>query len=420
MSLSRTATIYSFSNEVAPEAHFPLPAGLLRNRGGQRMGVTRVFLRRQAPGLQWLLLILLSVLMAGIFTLARLPAALLMGPMAAAILLSTSGVSLRVPPFFHVASQAVIGTMIARILTPSILVSLRTEGGILLGVVLATVAASSFLGWLLGRLRVFQGSTAIWGLSPGAASVMMVMAEAYGADARLVAFMQYLRVAVVVTVASLVVRFRLSLPPATPGGGGWLASVSLGPFGETLLVAGAGAVAGRLLKVPAGSMLVPMILGAFLQAGGFLSITLPPELLAVSYALLGWGIGLGFTRPILRHALRALPRMLLAIFALVAFSGALAFLLVTVLGMDSLTAFLATSPGGMDSVAIIAASGAPVDTSFIMALQTMRFLAVLVVGPILSRFLADRMAVVPPPLSPVSSPPDPVLERVREEEDELD
>ena len=47
------------------------------------------------------------------------------------------------------------------------------------------------------------------------------------------------------------------------------------------------------------------------------------------------------------------------------------------LGIDPLTAYLATSPGGMDSVAIIAAASDRVDISFVMALQTARFLIVL-------------------------------------------
>ena len=150
----------------------------------------------------WSLLLLLSVGLSLLFSLARLPASLLMGPMVAAIILATRGMALRISPLLHLGSQAVIGTMIARMLTPSILGSLRTQWPLLLLVVFSTIAAASFLGWLLGRLRILPGTTAIWGLSPGAASVMMVMAEAYGADARLVAFMQYLRVVVVVTVAS--------------------------------------------------------------------------------------------------------------------------------------------------------------------------------------------------------------------------
>ena len=57
------------------------------------------------------------------------------------------------------------------------------------------------------------------------------------------------------------------------------------------------------------------------------------------------------------------------------------------LGIDPLTAYLATSPGGMDSVAIIAAASDSVDISFVMALQSARFLIVLLLGPSLARLV---------------------------------
>jgi uncharacterized membrane protein AbrB (regulator of aidB expression) len=60
------------------------------------------------------------------------------------------------------------------------------------------------------------------------------------------------------------------------------------------------------------------------------------------------------------------------------------------LGTDPLTAYLATSPGGMDSIAIIASS-TNVDTPFIMAMQTVRFLLVLFVGPPASKFVATKL-----------------------------
>ncbi|CDX31650.1 hypothetical protein MPLSOD_140293 [Mesorhizobium sp. SOD10] len=76
----------------------------------------------------------------------------------------------------------------------------------LLGVVIATVAASSLLGWLISRWRILPGTTAVWGSSPGAATAMVLMAGAFGADQRLVAFMQYLRVIFVSMTAALVAK----------------------------------------------------------------------------------------------------------------------------------------------------------------------------------------------------------------------
>ena len=64
-----------------------------------------------------------------------------------------------------------------------------------------------------------------------------------------------------------------------------------------------------------------------------------------------------------------------------AFCGGLALLLSHELGIDPLTAYLATSPGGLDSVAIIAAASDSVDLSFVMALQSARLLFVLAVRP---------------------------------------
>jgi membrane AbrB-like protein len=245
----------------------------------------------------------------------------------------------------------------------------------------------------MSRWGVLPGSTAIWGTSPGAASAMMIMAEAYGADAQTVALMQYLRVVFVATAASLIARFWL-------GGAGaahpvvWLAAIRLPAFIETMALAAAGAVAGRLLRLPAGPLLTPLAVGAVLHGFSLIDIELPQPLLAIAYALIGWSIGLGFTRSILMHAWRALPQIILSILVLIGFCWLLAILLTAFVGADPLTAYLATSPGGMDTVAIIASSS-NVDLPFVMAMQTTRFVIVLLLGPMLARALADRASRAP-------------------------
>jgi uncharacterized protein len=75
---------------------------------------------------------------------------------------------------------------------------------VFLGVVALSIIASAGGGWVMSRFRIIPGTTAVWGMLPGGATVMMLMAEAYGADSRLVAFMQYLRVVMVAAAASVV------------------------------------------------------------------------------------------------------------------------------------------------------------------------------------------------------------------------
>ena len=62
-------------------------------------------------------------------------------------------------------------------------------------------------------------------------------------------------------------------------------------------------------------------------------------------------------------------------------------------GIDPLTAYLATSPGGADSIAIIAAS-TDVDVSFVMAMQTVRLLVVLFAAPYITKIIADPIGRV--------------------------
>ncbi len=249
------------------------------------------------------------------------------------------------------------------------------------------VVASAALGWVISRLRILQDTTAVWGLLPGAAPVMILMAEAYGADAELVAFMQYLRVVLVAVTASVIARFWVHVPAGAVPSVAWFPPVHWLPFADSLLIIGASFLATRVPKLPAGVLLAAMVIGGVAHVGGYSALELPPWFLAVGYALIGWSVGLKFTGEVLAAAARALPPCPASITVLILFCGALAALLVQALGVDPLTAYLATSPGGADSVAIIAAS-TRVDASFVMSLQSARFLMILMVGPALSRFVA--------------------------------
>lgn len=345
----------------------------------------------RAPLLQWTVLLAASGLAAALLGLAGLPAVFLLGPMLAAIACGVAGASVQPAKPLFAAAQGVVGVLIAHAVEPSIIGFFLADWPLIAASVLATVAASSLLGWLISRWRILPGSTAVWGSSPGAATAMVLMAEAFGADARLVAFMQYLRVIFVSGAAALVAA--LFLPPAPEGAAQapWLPTIDAQAFGATVLTAAAGGLLGRLLRLPSPFFLGSMLLGIALHLGLNVQFQLPPWLLGLSYAVIGWRIGLSFTGPVLRHAARVLPQVAASILALMLFCGLTALLLHEALGLDPLTAYLATSPGGMDSIAIIAAASGQVDLSFVMALQTARFLFVLLAGPALARLVVRSL-----------------------------
>ncbi|NDP37413.1 MAG: AbrB family transcriptional regulator [Rhodoferax sp.] len=347
---------------------------------------------RLKPALWWSVLLFISAILGWALTALHLPAGVLLGCMLAGIVLSSRDIRLGVPSPLFVLAQGVLGCLMAQSLQPATLVKVANDWPIFLGATVSLIAASAGLGWLLMRRQVFPGTTAVWGLAPGAASAMVVMAESYGADVRLVAFMQYLRVAVVTAVAALVAHFWTTQSAPLAAEVHWFAVINPGNLGWTLLLAFAVSSIARWRRIPGGAMVAPLVLGAALQAMGWLVIELPPALLALSYAVIGWSIGLRFTRSILLHALRALPAVLGSIVALMAVGLLIAVGLTQLAGYDPLTSYLASSPGGADSVAIIAATSA-VDAGFVMAMQLARFLMVLVLGPRVSKFVATQSRI---------------------------
>ncbi|MDE2167966.1 MAG: AbrB family transcriptional regulator [Sphingomonadales bacterium] len=339
---------------------------------------------------RWALLLALSLIFTGGLELIRIPAALLLGPMLGAVLMAMRGGTVHIArPLFYLA-QGCVGVMIASNLPAAVLPVIAARWPIFLVATLSTLVAAGALGWSLARSGLLPGTTAIWGSSPGAATAMTLMCEDYGADMRLVAFMQYLRVACCASLAALVARF-LGVPVGHP-----VAVVSAAfdtrGFILTLAIILLGSMAGVRAKIPAGAMLVPMVIGMAVKLAGpvmpdWAMLVLPTPFLALCYAIVGWGIGNRFSPDVVAYAARALPRVLGSILALMLLCAGMAAVLVRVAGVDPLTAYLATSPGGADSVSIIA-TATRVDVPFVIAMQVARFFLVLLTGPMLARHLS--------------------------------
>ena len=127
---------------------------------------------------RWCLLILVSVPLVLFLESVHLPAALLLGPMLAGILLGAADGTVRMPRLVFALAQGGIGCMIARSITPSTLSEIGTDWPIFLAGVVAVIVASNGLGWLLARRQVLPGTSAVSASSPRSATAMVLMAEA--------------------------------------------------------------------------------------------------------------------------------------------------------------------------------------------------------------------------------------------------
>jgi membrane AbrB-like protein len=301
---------------------------------------------------------------------------------------------LAVPDRGFAAAQAVTGVTLGAYLQSS---ALHAVGRSWLPVLLASAATlllSLAAGVALARITATDTRTAALGMVAGGASGIVGMADDLGGDDRLVAFMQYARVLLVVLLTPLLVPVAFSGHHAASA-----ASIGGGPvFGHpadwavTVALAVAGAVVARRIHLPGGTLLGPMILsGAVTLAsigGGFV---VPPVLREVAFAAIGLRIGLRFTVATVRLVGRLLVPVTLCILALLVACFGLAVLLALTTPASLLDAYLATTPGGLYAVLAVA-FGAGANTTFIIAVQGLRVLVMVLLAPVMVRWLIPRAA----------------------------
>ncbi|GAD89080.1 MULTISPECIES: AbrB family transcriptional regulator [Vibrio] len=335
-----------------------------------------------------------ACLLAGVlFDSVHIPAATLLGPMLAAIVFSFYKCSVKTPKSAIYLIQSVIGLMAGRVLDLSILKPFLSIWWIFVGVALVVLLACQLMGYSLAKLRILPGSTAIWGCAPGGASAMVVMAESYGNDPSLVAFMQYLRVVMVSLLAATVAHF-LAIGAAQSTQlhiQHWLDPHPLLAVLETLFIIVATSYLGVKSRLPAGCFLVSIFVSAFCVNSGVAVLEVPEWILDIAYLVLGVSIGMRFSPEIVKQALFALPKILLSILGLISLCGLVAVLLVQVFHVSPLTAYLATTPGGLDAVTAIALSShTQVNLGFVMSMQIVRLLMVVLLAPHMAQFASKR------------------------------
>ena len=296
-----------------------------------------------------------------------------------------------VPPVVFVAAQAVTGVALGAYVRSS---SLAALGHAWLPVTLVsagTLGLSIAVGAALGHFTSIDAPTGALGMVAGGASGIVAMADELGADDRFVAFMQYLRVLIVVLLTPLFIT--VAFPGHHEGGGSAAVGPTLGDGKGWLLglgIAVAGALLARLARVTAGSLLGPMILSAAVTlAVPHGEFTVPPLLQQSAFALIGLQVGLRFTSDTVRELGRLVLPVVVCIAALLVGSFGLAILLELTTSVTLLDAYLATTPGGLYAVLAVA-FGAGANTTFILAVQGLRLLVMVLLAPVVVRSLTRR------------------------------
>ena len=336
------------------------------------------------------LLLFGAIGLAFLLRAVHLPAAWLFGPLVvSAVFAVREWEAVHLPNSTYFAAQAVIGTALGAGFSPSTLSILPRHFGIFLFAVVFILLTSLLNGWILARQTRLSPATAFLGTMPGGAGAMAAMSDSLQADTRLVLTIQYVRLLIILASLALfgsVVNhhlFSASAPVVTPVAAPD-AAFKWWKLGVLLLLAGAGWIAGTKTPIPAGSFLVPTLLYFFLTLGGIKPGPWPWPILAGAYVVMGLQIGGRFhpsTIALIRTVI--LPVVGTTLLLLVA-SLVLAWVVAREMGLDLASAYLAATPGGLDSVAAVATE-LHVDTTIVLAMHLVRLLCVLIFGPWLVR-----------------------------------
>ncbi len=266
---------------------------------------------------------------------------------------------LALPMPIRTAFIPVIGVSIGAAFTPDILEDLGRWWPTLLALVLYIPAAHAMAYAIAIRAGGIDKPTAYYGTMPGGFIESMTLGEEAGADAAMLAVLQFLRL--ILCIVFIPIGFSLATGHAVGSASGAVIGGGSHVLTATdwliLFLSGlVGAVGARKLRLPAGIITGPILVSGAVHLLGWVEGAPPRLLIDITQLVVGTTLGA-------RFAGRS-PRILLTGFRLSAVNIALTLILALgfSLSMHGLVGerweavFLAFAPGGLAEMALIALS----------------------------------------------------------------
>lgn len=305
------------------------------------------------------------------------------------------------------AAQGVLGVYTGLMVRDISLSALGSHWPVVIAVAISTLILSVAGGALLGLHRDVSPLTGGLALVAGGSSGLVAIAKELGGDDRVVAAVQYLRVALITAAMPVVVT--VFFHSGTAHGAQTTQAHSLPVYFTLPLIAAivaVGAAAGRSIRLPGAGLIGPMAITIALEFSGLTTnFTVPMVLVQAGIMMIVWQTLLEFDRESLRAIRRILPGAFALIMVLNLVAAGLGVVLAHVAGLSMLDGYLATSPGGIYAV-LGTAAGSGSNVAFVMASQVIRVVLMLLAAPFIARlfirFTPER-AVAAPTLIPVAA-----------------
>lgn len=306
--------------------------------------------RERLPGL--LRALAVGIPAGALFDWLDTPIPWLIGPMIAVAAVNLCGVRIAPVPYGRQAGQMLIGSAVSLYFTPPVVAALLAHIGAIAAGTASAFAIGGLGAMVLGRLSGIDAKSAFFSSIPGGAMAMTVLAERAGAMIPPVAVAHSLRVSILVIVLPFALTYGnipMDIVPYRP-------SLALDIPVLALWLAGGVFVgwAAEKCRVQNGYLLAPIVLGALLTANEVPLSTVPHWLIQASQLLFGLILGARYERAFFRRYRLFVPFALVNAVFIIAASVAAALGIAWAFGLDPATMIIATAPGGMPEMTIVA------------------------------------------------------------------
>ena len=324
-----------------------------------------------------------------LFAWLKMPLAWMLGAMTATTIAALFGLPVRMHLGTRAAVSTILGVLLGATFTPALLSQVlawpMTLGSLIVYIVVSLALGILWFTRVIGTDRV----TGFFAAAPGGVNEMVLVGGRMGGDERVISLNHALRIMLVVSIVPIWMRLSADsvLPVTVAGsnGGSWTAT-------DVALLVGCALVGyplGKALRLPAAGLLGPMILSAIVHIAGFTEAKPPAVLVAAAQVVLGAGIGARFVGTSWRSVVQMLGQGLGMTAILLGLSTAAALILSQVTDYPFSTLLLAFAPGGIVEMSIVAlAIGS--DVAFIATHQVARLAIVMVLAPLVFRWLSGR------------------------------
>ena len=325
-----------------------------------------------------------------LFNLLGLPLAWMIGAMCFTTVAALAGAPLRGPERLREVMVTVLGLMLGSTFTPEVLDRLGHWVISLTSLLLFVAAVAVSIGLVLHRYAGFGPITAFFSATPGGLIVMVLTGGALGGDERTISLMHSMRLLMTVLVIPFWFQLFHGYQPggaAAAAAGAEMTAVDAGVLG---LCAVLGYWAAKRARIPAHSLIGPMILSALVHVSGFTAARPPAEAVAVAQVVIGTAVGCRFAGIPVRRILDVLVTGAASTVFMMGAALVCALALAKTTGLPFPALVLAFAPGGLAEMSLISLSMG-IDTAFVATHHIVRILFLVACAPIAFRLLARRL-----------------------------